>query len=140
MRRILVGLLVAAGAMGVLGAQEQGQSVFRGGSEIVRAFVTVTDRDGRLVTNLRKDDFEIRDEGKPQPIAIFDNSPRAIRLIVMLDVSGSMRGNLPILRNGTAQLVKYLRLEDRARIGTFGRDVVISPAITRGARALLAPL
>ena len=140
MGRILVGLLVAIGAAGVLGAQEQGQTVFRGGSEIVRAFVTVTDRDGRLVTTLRKEDFELRDEGKPQPITIFDNSPRALRLIVMLDVSGSMRGNLPVLRNGTTQLVKYLRLDDRARIGTFGREVVISPTFTRDPRELLAAL
>jgi Ca-activated chloride channel family protein len=145
MGRILVCLLVAVGGVGVLGAQnqEQGQgqpSVFRGGSEIVRAFVTVTDKDGRLVTTLRKEDFELRDEGKPQPISIFDNTPRAIRLIVMLDVSGSMRGNLSVLRNGTAQLVKYLRPDDRARIGTFGKDVVISPTFTRDAGELLAAL
>ena len=140
MARILVCLIVAVGALGVLRAQEQGQSVFRGGSEIVRTFVTVTDKDGRLVTTLRKDDFELRDEGKPQPIAIFDNTPRAIRLIVLLDVSGSMRGNLPVLRNGTAQLVKYLRLDDRARVGTFGKDVVISPTFTRDAGELLAAL
>jgi VWFA-related protein len=42
-----------------------------------------------------------------------------------------------LLRNGTAQLVKYLRPDDRARIGTFGKDVVVSPEFTREARVLL---
>jgi hypothetical protein len=62
------------------------------GSEIVRVFVTVTDRDGHLVTNLVQNDFEARDDGKPQPIGVFDNSPKPIELITLLDVSGSMQG------------------------------------------------
>ena len=76
----------------------QEQPVFRGAGDAVRVFVTVTDRDGRLVTSLAKKDFEVRDEGKPQPITLFDNTPQPIRLVVMLDVSGSMKGNLPLLR------------------------------------------
>ncbi len=107
MGRMLVCLLVAVSVVAVTRAQEQGQpSVFRGGSDIVRAYVTVTDKDGRLVTTLRKDDFELRDEGKPQPITLFDASPRAIRLIVMLDVSCSMEGNLPLLQQGMVELVE----------------------------------
>jgi len=150
MVRSLIGILIAATVVGVSGAQpqqsqeqaEQPQqpSVFRSGSDVVRAYVTVTDKDGRIVTTLQKDDFEVRDGGKGQPIILFDHSPRAIRLIVMLDVSGSMQGNLPLLRNGTAQLVKYLRREDGARIGTFGKDVVISPSFTREPGELLAAL
>ena len=141
MARITICLLVALSAVAVNSAQEQGQPpVIRAGTEIVRAFVTVTDRDGRLVTTLRQHDFEVRDEGKPQPITLFDASPRAVRLVVLLDVSGSMVNNLPILRQGTIELVKHLRPDDRARIGTFGEDVVISPTFTRDARELLAAL
>jgi len=47
---------------------------------------------------LTREAFELRDEGKLQPIIQFDNTPQPIRLIVMLDVSGSMEGNLPLLR------------------------------------------
>ena len=141
MARITICLFVALSAVAVNSAQEQGQPpVIRAGTELVRAFVTVTDRDGRLVTTLRQHDFEVRDEGKPQPIALFDASPRAVRLIVLLDVSGSMENNLPILRQGTIELVKHLRPDDLARIGTFGEDVVISPTFTRDARELLAAL
>jgi len=141
MARITICLFVALSAVAVNSAQEQGQPpVIRAATELVRAFVTVTDRDGRLVTTLRQHDFEVRDEGKPQPIALFDASPRAVRLVVLLDVSGSMENNLPILRQGTTELVKHLRSDDLARIGTFGEDVVISPTFTRDARELLAAL
>ena len=116
------------------------QPVFRGRGDAVRVFATVTDKDGRLVTTLTKEDFEIRDDGKPQPVTLFDNSPQPIRLVVMLDVSGSMEGNLPLLRAASEQLFPRLRPDDVARIGSFGREVVISPEFTNDVRALRAAI
>jgi VWFA-related protein len=128
MKRFLTCAILAAC---VLGPAAQQQPVFRGSGDAVRVFVTVTDRDGRLVTTLAQRDFEVRDEGKPQPITLFDNTPRPIRLIVMLDVSGSMEGNLPLLRGAAEQLFARLRPDDVARVGTFGHEIAISPAFTR---------
>ena len=136
---VAVCLLGAPGA----GAQqqlEQQPPLFRGRGDAVRVFATVTDRDGRLVTTLAQGDFEVRDNGKPQPIVLFDNSPQPIRLIVMLDVSGSMEGNLPLLRAAAAELFARLRPDDLARVGAFGRDVDISDSFTRDARVLGAAL
>jgi Ca-activated chloride channel family protein len=136
-RVLTCGALAVCGLTLVAAAQ---QPVFRGGADTVRMFVTVTDGDGRLVTTLAQTDFEVRDEGKPQPITLFDNTPQPIRLIVMLDVSGSMEGNLPLLRNATEQLFARLRPDDVVRVGTFGRDVEISPIFTRDINLLRAAL
>ena len=132
----------AAFAISVLGfaAAAQEPTVFRGVGDAVRVFVTVTDGHGRLVTALTQKDFEIRDEGRPQPITLFDNSPQPIRLVVMLDVSGSMEGNLPLLRAASDQLFARLRPDDVARVGTFGRDVEIGPRFTRDVAELRAAL
>jgi Ca-activated chloride channel family protein len=105
-RFLTCGTLVAC-VLGVLGTAGHQQPTFRGGSDTVRVFVTVTDRDGR-----------------------FDNTPQPIRLIVMLDVSGSMEGNLPLLRAAGAQLFARLRTDDVARVGAFGHEVTISPSFT----------
>lgn len=137
MNRFLAFVTLAGCVLGAPGASGQQPPVFRGSGEAVRVFVTVTDRDGRLATNLTRDVFEVRDEGKLQPISIFDNAPQPIRLIVMLDISGSMHGNLPLLRAGSEQLFARLRPDDVARLGTFGNDITISPAsFTRDAREL----
>ncbi len=88
------------------GLATQQDQVFRGTSDAVRVFVTVMDGDGRLVTNLTREDFEIRDEGKPQPITLFDNTPQPIRLIVMLDVSGSMVGQPAAAARRSAAVVR----------------------------------
>src|SRR5689334_5300339 len=114
MIRILVSGFLAV-SVAVVGAAAQQQPTFRGTADNVRVFTTVTDRDGRLVTTLEQKDFEIRDEGKPQPITLFDNSPQPIRLIVLLDVSGSMQGNLQLLRDSTTELFTRLRVDDAIR-------------------------
>jgi Ca-activated chloride channel family protein len=118
----------------------QGPTAFRSVAELVRVFVTVTDDDGRLVTTLTQEDFEVRDEGRPQPITLFDNTPRPIRLIVMLDVSGSMEGNLGLLHAAADQLFGRLGPEDVARVGTFGNDIEISSRFTNDSAELRAGL
>ena len=132
-------LLVCVSAASGLAGQQQ-PPVFRGGSDTVRMFVTVTDRDGRLVTSLTRDNFQVRDEGQAQPITQFDNRPQPIRLIVMLDVSGSMEGNLPLLRAAGAQLFTRLLPDDLARVGSFGHEITISPAFTHDPEQLSAAM
>lgn len=136
MSRFLICGLLALISLG----QDQSQRVFRGRSDTIRVFATVLDRDGRLVTNLAQKDFEVRDDGKPQPITLFDNTPQPIRIVVMLDVSGSMAGNLSLLRSASEALFGRLRPDDLARVGTFGRDVTISPSFTSDRRELLGEL
>jgi VWFA-related protein len=140
MSRFVTCAIIAACVLGTLSAGARQQPVFRGTGDVARIFATVTDRDGRLITMLTRDAFEVRDEGKPQPITQFDNTPQPIRLVVMLDVSGSMEGNLPLLRAAAAQLLTRLRPEDVTRVGTFGREVTISPAFTHDPNELRAAL
>jgi Ca-activated chloride channel family protein len=135
MTRFLTGCALAACLPGALGAARQ-QPIFRGTGDLVRVFATVLDGSGRLVTTLTRDDFTVRDEGKPQPITLFDNSPQPIRIVVMLDVSGSMAGNLPLLRASAEELFTRLRPDDLARVGAFGHSVGINPSFTRDLREL----
>ena len=138
MTRFPTGLTAVACLLGAVAAAQQ--PVFRGAGDIVRVFSTVTDRDGKLVTTLGRDDFEVRDEGKPQPITQFDNTPQPIRLVVMLDVSGSMEGNLQLLREAADELFTRLRPDDVARVGTFGHDVDVGAGFTHDLRELRAAL
>jgi VWFA-related protein len=114
------------------------QPVFRAGADTVPVFVTVTDKSGRLVPDLTRDDFRLFDNGKPQTLSVFDNSPQPIRLIVMVDVSGSMFRNLTLLRAASEQLLRQLGPGDLVRIGTFGDEIEIGKAFTRDLNELLA--
>ena len=67
------------------------QPTFKSGARTVAVYATVQDGDGRLVPDLTREQFEVRDNGKPQPITVFSNEIQPISVIVMLDRSGSMR-------------------------------------------------
>ena len=56
----------------------------------------------------------------------------------MLDVSGSMRGNLPLLRAGCEQLFRRLLPGDQARVGTFGAEIIDQPDVHRRRRRSFA--
>ena len=61
---------ICATGAAVLTAQE-GQPTFRAGIDLVRVDVLVTGRDGRPITDLTADDFEIVEDGRPQAIEQF---------------------------------------------------------------------
>jgi Ca-activated chloride channel family protein len=135
-------VIVSAFAAGLLASQGGSQQapVFRGVGDTVPVYVTVTDKDNRLVSGLTREDFQVADNGRVQPLTVFDNTPQPIRMVVMLDVSGSMRGNLPLLRAGCEQLFKRLLPGDQARVGMFGTDITISPTFTNDVAQLRAAL
>lgn len=138
MGRILCTLVVTSGLLATPSAQQA--PVFRSGSDNVSVFVTVADKSGRLVPNLTRADFEVRDNGKPQALTVFDNTPQPIRLIVLIDISGSMTSNVPLLRAAGAALVQNLGPNDLAKIGTFGNQIELGPTFTRNAQELFASL
>ena len=66
-RQALLSLGMLASARAVL-AQQQGKR-FESSIEVVTVTVAVTDAEGRLVTDLAQDEFELFEDGLPQTIA-----------------------------------------------------------------------
>jgi len=132
-----VALLVSVGGVW-LGAQaqekpfdnSQGRATFRSSSRIVNVYATVQGRDGRLVPDLTRDEFHVFEDGQERQLEVFDNTPQAITVAVMFDMSNSMAGQLTKIRQSAGALIKALAPGDRARIGTFGSEVAISPLLT----------
>ena len=92
-----------------LSAQQQQPPIFKSGARTVAVYATVTDSTGRLVTDLEKEDFEVRDGGKVQPIAVFSKEVQPITLVMMLDRSGSMRGNFQLVDQSAEAFVRQLQ-------------------------------
>jgi VWFA-related protein len=124
MRLLTVASLVA---VTVATASAFQQPTFKSGAKTVAVYATVTDKDGRLVPDLVQEDFEIRDSGKTQPIAVFSNEVQPISVVIMLDRSGSMRGNYRLVEAAGEAFVRAMLPADRARIGSFAEKVQIDP-------------
>jgi len=67
-RRRFAALLTAVMASGAVHAQQQQPPVFRSGVQIVEVDVRVFDRDGRFIEDLTAADFEVLEDGVPQPV------------------------------------------------------------------------
>lgn len=118
----------AVGLVSALPAQQDPQPpAFRTGASTVAVFATVTDAKGRLVPDLTQDQFEVRDGGRPQPITVFSTDPQPLRVVMMLDRSGSMRQNFRLVEAAGEAFVRRLQPGDRARIGSFAERVEIFP-------------
>lgn len=129
MRAILSATGVLGLAVLVLGgatlAQEKGQ--FKSGASTVAVYTTVTDAAGQLVPDLGRDDFEVYDNGKPQPISIFTNDVQPITLVMMLDRSASMLANFTLVEKAAGSFVDRLLPADKARIGSFSDRIQLDP-------------
>src|SRR3989442_4277184 len=79
----------------VLPSESEPQDVIKIDTDLVPIDVTVTDSKGRLVRNLKKDDFKVYEDGIERPIASFnvekiEGTPRPVAIVFALDLSGSM--------------------------------------------------
>ena len=123
MRSLWTSLLAAVAAGAMLAAQVQ----FRGGTELVSVYTTVQEPGGRLVPDLRQEDFVITDNGKVQPIKFFSNEITPFSVVIMLDRSGSMLEHRTTIQDAAAAFVSRMLPADKARIGSIGTRITIAP-------------
>ena len=98
------------------------ETTFRVGVERFTLSVVVRDRDGQLVRNLTRDDFEVLDTGVTRPVVEFRAEPAPISLALLVDISGSMAlsGNLTRARDAAMQLAGQLQTPgDEVALFTF---------------------
>lgn len=125
-------LLIAAGS-----AQDQQRPAFRSSVRTVPIYATVADGSGRLVPDLEQSDFEVFDNGKPVPIALFDKTVQPIAVVVAIDASGSMTLVLDFVKMAAETFILRLLPEDKGMVMSFDDVVRVSGDFTSDRDALL---
>ena len=91
--------------------------------------VTVIDRQGRPVRDLRRDDFTVTEDGKPVELADFapegDRRDRPLSVAVLLDLSYSMAGQVKRVREAAQALLKGLRPGDEIMVAKFNDQLTV---------------
>ena len=93
--------------------------------KLVNVFVTVTDEKGAPVANLKKDNFQLFEDGHAQRIAIFDReSELPLSIVLDIDTSLSTRKDLPLELNSARRFVHaILRPVDALALYSFSEVV-----------------
>jgi VWFA-related protein len=109
-------------------------------TEEVRIDVLVTDN-GRPVEGLRAEDFEVKDNGVPQVIESASYQEVPISTTLVLDMSGSVAGNLiGYLKSAGNELLNSLKEHERAALMTFSQSVTLDAPLTTEIPAIRAAL
>jgi Ca-activated chloride channel family protein len=98
--------LAAATVLAQNGPTTLQRTPLRSTVELTVVTATVRDADGRLVTGLPRDAFEIYEDGARQPVAQFTNERVPIGLGLLLDTSDSMFGRR--LQDARAAVERFL--------------------------------
>src|SRR5206468_3373508 len=74
----------------------------------------------RVIGDLTKEDFELSDNGVRQQISYFGRDELPLSILLMLDVSGSVRPILHQIRDGAMGALQHLKPDDQVAVMAFG--------------------
>jgi Ca-activated chloride channel family protein len=118
------------------------QSVIRITASLVMVPVSVTDRSGNAINNLRASDFRILENGESEEIAkMFEPGKTPLDLALLFDISGSVNPRFQFERDAaTAFLKKVVRPLDSVLIVSIGDEPRIAQTKTESLPVALQSL
>jgi Ca-activated chloride channel homolog len=125
---LAAGMLLAA----VAGAWAQ----FVAETRLVVLHASVSDKRGKLVTNLDRDSFKIFENGAPQELKLFRREDVPISLGIIIDNSGSMRPKRERVEAAALNLVKESNPQDEVFIVNFNDEAFLDVPFTNDVKRM----
>ena len=148
-RRFVFGMFVLLGALAIAASAQQSSSsddqsvaTMKVNVDVVNLFFNVKDKNGTLIPNLSRDDFQVLEDGHPQKIKYFAaESNQPLTLGILIDTSVSQERVLPMEQQvGAAFLNDVLRQKDLAFVISFDVNVDLLQDFTNSGHDLRAAL
>jgi Ca-activated chloride channel homolog len=130
-------ILLSFMLVGLAHTQEVGpDDVIRVKTTLVNSPVLVIGRDGKFVPNLRRDDFEVYENGVKQKIAYFAAVDNPFTVALVIDTSRSTVFNLQDIQHAALAFVEKMRPRDRAVVVSFSDDFNVLTEATSDSETL----
>jgi Ca-activated chloride channel family protein len=111
-------------------AQNQDEGVIRLDVSLVLVDATVKTKSGQIMGDLKKDDFEIREDGVRQKLEIFSRDELPLNVALVLDLSDSIGPFLGPLREAANTALSALKSEDEVALFTFSTEAELRAPFT----------
>lgn len=102
--------------------QEPPQNVIRVNVNLVLVDATVKNKAGQIMGDLKQENFELREDGTPQKIEIFNRDELPLDVALVLDLSDSIGPFLVPLRRAANIALSALKPEDQVALFTFSTE------------------
>jgi Ca-activated chloride channel family protein len=116
---LISGLLVAHTVPGQVPVETAPDTVVRIDANLVTIQAQVMDRNGRFVTDLQKQDFQIFEDGVEQEVSFFSPVEEPFTILFLMDVSGGMYPHLAELARAGNEFLGQLRPDDNLIVVSF---------------------
>ena len=92
-------------------------------SDLVMVSASVIEAGGRAIKSLKPDDFTVYEDGVKQKIAHFAATEEPFTLLLLLDLSGSTRDEIQLMKRAARNFLGELRFDDRVGVIVFSREI-----------------
>ena len=106
------------------------QSAVRVSVNLVMVDATVKTKDGQIIADLKKDDFEVLEDGVVQKLEVFSRDELPLNIAIVLDLSDSVEPFLRPLRDSMTSALGALKPEDQVALFTFSSNVQLHVFLT----------
>jgi VWFA-related protein len=86
----------------------------------------IVTRDGQFVRGLKRQDFEVAEDGVRQPVTAMAGEDGALDLVLAIDISGSMERSLDTVKAAVKRLLSKLRPGDAATLVGFNDTLFLA--------------
>ncbi|MGE3275608.1 MAG: VWA domain-containing protein [Vicinamibacterales bacterium] len=121
-------------------ASAQSSRTFRSQTDLVTINVSVQNDRDAYVANLTADQFAVFEDGVPQTIRFFASGDLPLDLVVLLDISGSMRSSLPLVQEAAINFTRAARRGDRVAVMGISNGLRILQPLTADLQAVEAAI
>jgi len=98
---------------------------FAAGTRTVRVPVSVLDKAGQPVLDLKDSDFKVSDDGRRQAVTLFSAERRPLRIALALDISRSMENKIRQVGAALSHFIDLLEPADEILVITFNDRVQV---------------
>ncbi len=124
--KTLIYSLLLLGFCGVdLRAQNADETPIKVNTVLLNVPVIVSDRDGRNIAGLKKEDFSVYQNGEKQIIEFFADAESPISVAIVIDTSGSTSGFLDSIKKSAKIFLSNLGPEDKAMVVGFDVETTV---------------
>jgi len=116
--------------------EEEDSEIIKVETNLVMLPVSVLDRDGRFISNLEQQDFQIFDNGVQQKIEYFQSVESPFTIILLIDVSPSTQYHIDEIQDAAIGFINQLRPEDKVMVVSFDENVHVLSPITNDRKVL----
>ena len=96
--------------------KKEDDEVIRVNTQLVDVPIVVTDKSGKPILNLKQNNFIVYEDGKAQEVSEFAATNAPFEVALLLDTSGSTRGDLSLIQRAAGNFIASLRPGDKVSV------------------------